>query len=589
MRYLPLLPSLAARRRAVFWLGALGIFVVLGVLGVGSAQAQPLEPDPVVKLRDLVAYPPVDSTDQALDKYKKELEDQTKKLLTLGEKARGLILPEWRNERGADGKLRPQSARQIEVHNALAKAFGDEVKAVAQRGTSGQQIAVANLIVELALVNRIPEQSAQLAHDVAADQTDALITLSKSKAPLVQQAAARALCKIEGKWDATVPALKNLLLGDPNVETRREVARLINRTIDDRSPSRSGGQVIITDRAARLKEFISAANQVVPVLAEAVGDKDKEVRYYSLKALRGIAEAIYTNLKVGGEAKRPQWVVDLIEAMAVHMKRFNAAILDPDLGVRLAARGLVEDLAFTRERTQIGFKPVPLTDTLSKGLETLIPTLEKALKDSNVRGRLTALDALEGLERYAEKAAPAVVPLLRDPDRFVRWEAARVLGRINPQPVPGAIEGLVALLNESDTDIQRAAATTLGIYGPAAASAAEALAEHSRRGDVEVRIAAMQTLEQLGKEAAKVLPIVAANLDLKEPRYYVDRRGWPDATNRSEMVDSPAKVRQQAALTLGRFGNLARPTKAALEKALTDPDDMVRFYAAEALLNIKDN
>jgi HEAT repeat protein len=160
---------------------------------------------------------------------------------------------------------------------------------------------------------------------------------------------------------------------------------------------------------------------------------------------------------------------------------------------------------------------------------------------------------------------PALVEALSDRDRFVRWAAARTLGRIGPaaRPEPATL-GLAKLLSDPDLDVRMAAATTLEVYGPRAAKAIPAVVAATQTGDAEIRQAAMRALPS------------------------IDTKGQPDTIGAliKALANPDARVRQTAAETLGKFGSAARSARPALAEALNDDDPEVRRAASEALVDI---
>src|SRR6266404_563756 len=83
--------------------------------------------------------------------------------------------------------------------------------------------------------------------------------------------------------------------------------------------------------------------------------------------------------------------------------------------------------------------------------------LTAALVARDVRARRAAIDVLEALGQEAAPAAPSLVRALADPDRFVRWAAARTLGQLAPEQAATAVPGLARLLSDADLDLRVAA------------------------------------------------------------------------------------------------------------------------------------
>jgi HEAT repeat protein len=209
-------------------------------------------------------------------------------------------------------------------------------------------------------------------------------------------------------------------------------------------------------------------------------------------------------------------------------------------------------------------KDVLDSDPLAKPLQrTLQPLAIRAVSDPRPRVRLAAVDAIEPLSRDAASILPYLARTLQDPNNFVRWASARVVGKIGPVNPELTVPLLARLLGDEDLDVELAAATALALYGAAAADAVPALSAAVGAGDVERRVAAIHSLEALGKVSEPAIPMMTEALAHKDPR-----------------------VRRAAAEALAQYGPAARSATAALERTLTDIDPEVRKLAADALLAV---
>jgi HEAT repeat protein len=150
---------------------------------------------------------------------------------------------------------------------------------------------------------------------------------------------------------------------------------------------------------------------------------------------------------------------------------------------------------------------------------------------------------------------------LKDPDQFVRRNAAGALGEIGPG-AREAVPALVATLKEDgSSDVRGTAAGALGFLAPAASTSVPALLralQDDRSGDV--RSAAAFALGRLGPVTREVVPALTDALK--------------DRTN---------YVREAAALALGEIGPKAEASAPALRKALTADSGRSRVQFAWAL------
>jgi HEAT repeat protein len=274
------------------------------------------------------------------------------------------------------------------------------------------------------------------------------------------------------------------------------------------------------------------------------------------------------------------------------------ALNDSDLTVRLLVRKALEDMAIDRLRLQQrpprlvpprpgrvelprgtgpadekeppvlhdaeeSEPPAPASDPVLKALRAALPGLAAGLKDRDVSIRLASLDVLEEMGAEAAPVVGAIQEALRDQNLFVRWAAARTLGKMGPVDVDRSVAGLAELISDTDIDVRMIAARGLERFGPSARAAVPALTRAVNIGDAEVRIAVIRALQGIGRDAAPAIPAIATAVS------------HPDF-----------RVRRTAAEVLGRFGPLAQSAEPALRRALNDTDQDVRQAASDSLLNI---
>jgi HEAT repeat protein len=211
--------------------------------------------------------------------------------------------------------------------------------------------------------------------------------------------------------------------------------------------------------------------------------------------------------------------------------------------------------------------PKPVADNMEGTVQAMIA----GLSDPDFRVRLVSIDVLEIRGGAAAPAIPALVRALRDPNKFVRWAAARTLGKLAPRQGDDVVPALLRLLDDrEDLGVRITAAKAIREYGKASSPAVKQtvpyLARVINRGDKEYIIAIMETIQGIGTDARDALPAVAWILRNRE---------------------LPSEVRIAAARTLGRFGPLAsRQRKDLREVMATDPDDELRQAASVAVLSI---
>jgi hypothetical protein len=126
------------------------------------------------------------------------------------------------------------------------------------------------------------------------------------------------------------------------------------------------------------------------------------------------------------------------------------------------------------------------TIALSKIGPEAITALTEALKSKNSYQRMGAALSLGHMGSAAKKAVAALQEALKDKSLAVRCHAAQALFRIDPEQAEAAVPVLAEGLKSDRQHIRMAAATTIGLIGPAAKSAAPALREARSRRTISI-------------------------------------------------------------------------------------------------------
>jgi len=195
--------------------------------------------------------------------------------------------------------------------------------------------------------------------------------------------------------------------------------------------------------------------------------------------------------------------------------------------------------------------------------EGAIDLLIGTLADPSPRVRQNALTGLFVHELRAARAIPAMLKLLNDPDRRVRYSACAALAAVTPPDEDGprreeVVAGLMRILDDSDPDNRLIAAVSL-LRLREIATAVPLLARAATDPDEEhIRSHARHFMNRYGRKAdlvAGLLPLVRS----KEP------------------------ARRQIALEF--LVEIAPPETllAALRDAVDDDDPDIRRWAAEKL------
>jgi HEAT repeat protein len=499
-------------------------------------------------------------------------------LRTVDEMRRALLLNLWRDH-DPDEALAAVDARH---RAALVERFERAVRATLRQDDDARRVAL-KMIGELD--PRLPGKGPE---PLTRDFTGDLAELTRIGPAPLREAAARTLGRINPEPTAAAAAL-GAMLKDPDPRLRAvagEALTLMVTTALRLEPSR-------VSREGNHQEAIRATCAAVPIAAAGLGDTSAGVRRRCAEALGCAAEAL-SDLVADAPAAEDieDWQVhqhaieaerEAVRPLGVALRDQTPALArasgDADARVRILARHALEHVAEARarllRRASSAVAPPAgqgdaasatrsatflLEDPLLAGLRQALPALAAGLEDADVEGRRAAIDVLEVMGRQAAPAAPALVNALSDRDRFVRWAAARALGKIRPADAEAAVAGLARLLGENDGDLRLAAAAALSAYGPAARAAGPALVAAAQSAEPELRLAALRALESLGSNDAAAVAVLSAALS-----------------------DGDARVRQVAAEALEKLG----PSRSEAVNALLRPSPHEEGPAAKAVGSVR--
>jgi HEAT repeat protein len=565
-------------------------------------------------LRRADAAKPEDRPKLLSDAYERLLSRKVDSIRQIGDLRRALLLQDW--PQGEFREVEEFSAVARRVRAQLARRFQEAVGQVLKEGDQTARLAAMNMLAELGATVFRPEPAT--AKESPAKEIKRLRAQTPAGEGLVPDladivlhgktredrlAAAYALGQILPDPKIAVPALRSML-GSADVVERRAAAGGLNGMVRVVSELAAKG-LSTTGPQLERGEIVTAGSAVVPAVGPGLADSDVLVRRLCAEALELMAAALNSQVPQPQPTEDPvelegfRQVIDQAQAELMPLMRafkeqganMGGAVLDPDAGVRLRGRRAMEELGSARQRFLVVPRPAgqrpaqganrihsngsivlvaaqneptvrpddPLLDVLTGAL----PALVRGLQDPITENRLAALDAIETIGRPAAPAAPALVRAFRDPDRFVRWAAARTMGKVGPVDPRVEVPALARLLEDADVDVFRSAAVALERYGPLAADAVPALIRALKADHWVMRIQAIESLETVGTGAASAIPGLAGSLS-----------------------DSDARVRRYAADVLGRFGPMAKEAIPALTAALGDSNGDVRKAASDALLNI---
>jgi HEAT repeat protein len=576
----------------------LALALVLCCTGTGRADKFP--PDPVLEFRQALSLPlreylprdpeklaklekgpPEERLAYLKDARTKDLLDRMKLLKSIPELRRALAAQEWR-EKGNDDQNRIDG----DIRDLMIERFAKKVIDALQSGDQTAKLAVMSMLAEIGSNNRLVDDRTRIAKIFTPALTKLIRTAGDRE---IRIEAARTVSQIGCDPAEAAPALGELLVSKDVGERRAAAEGLagILLLLNNLSNQNKDSQTNVADLSAGVdsqlvnfarREVITAANKVLPFAKTGASDSDVQVRRHSLnciyQAVFAMGQQIPQPLNTGEmqdireDALRVQetrrMLMPLLESVLNIADSLGNATRDVDAEVRLYARKAIEEVSSARQRLpQANAIRDPKSDPLLEALIRMQPALIAGVSDKDVATRLLAIDAFESMGKEGAPAAPALVHALNDPNQFVRWAAARTLGKLAPIAAEQAVPALRTLLHDREIDLCLASATALDHYGPAAKSAIPDLVEASRTTDVVLRIAALRTIAGIGTDAKSAVPAIAVALRDPEPR-----------------------VRQTAAEVLGQFGPLAIEAEPALRATLNDSAPEVRRAVGDALLNI---
>ena len=313
---------------------------------------------------------------------------------------------------------------------------------------------------------------------------------------------------------------------------------------------------------ALIAQMRAEATEVERLLREIDRENDGLLQKLYRKIKRGVKEVLNESAKqLRPDKSRPEGTLRLIGSPDAATAPTMIAAAPPVGGSGQAAAG-------GDKRDDL---PPPgssaFLDEL-QGLDTTLKALARGLSDlsgseRNLAARRATAQTLESLGELAHPYREAIARQLGDPDLFVRWIAARTLGKMG-EKAASAVPGLASLCHEEeDQDVRIVALDALGKIGPPAVAALPAVTRCLTRGDAEVRLAAIDALEGIGQGSE---PALATLVELFQ---YEDYR-----------------VRAAAAKLVGRFESKARRYVPQLRKLVDDRDATVRGAASAAILAI---
>ncbi len=410
-----------------------------------------------------------------------------------------------------------------------------EVRAEAARSLG--ELRVNDKAVVLALADRLDrDESVHVRHHAATalvylDSFDGLAgpALARAVADDHHDVRAAAFNALQAHNLDPTAAARRRLEGDDARLKINAAAALVENNSPDRDLGRQALTVALEQKAPEHRyraAFILARLQMAPggtvaVLTEALADGKPDVRELAAERLATLARtadaaepALIGALKDDNPAVRRMSCWALSQTGADGKKTLEALAdrlsADMDATVRLAAVGAI-NRRFVDEATPL-YLQVILKDTdpnvrndasnylgASKAVhKAMIPTLvdlAKNEKQTNVR-----LNAINALRNLGDEGLPSLIDLLAaSDDRGVQYAVMSSLREFGAK-AKKAVPRLVEILKKGQDYNRHMAALTLGVIGPDARDATDALKEAARDADPELRRCAELALGQIAEK-----------------------------------------------------------------------------------------
>ncbi|MBM3499838.1 MAG: HEAT repeat domain-containing protein [Armatimonadetes bacterium] len=228
-------------------------------------------------------------------------------------------------------------------------------------------------------------------------------------------------------------------------------------------------------------------------------------------------------------------------------------------------------------------------DALEQIGEDAVPALLEGLASEGAPTRAGCADVLSRLDYLEDdRFEAAILPLLKDPDREVRFEAAAALGRVGDL---AALEPLKGALADADPAVQTEAASSLARLGDGAGY--EVLLRGAVSPDARLRARVVEPLAWIGTPAAlqTIVDLTGdVDRDVRGAAYQaLLSSGAPDAVRAGlDGLNDPAwQVRSHLAHIAGVF-QVTATADPLLQLLAGDASPTVRTSAAMALANLRD-
>lgn len=205
-----------------------------------------------------------------------------------------------------------------------------------------------------------------------------------------------------------------------------------------------------------------------------------------------------------------------------------------------------------------------------------VPTLIRALKDTDGRVRSAAARALGMMKNEAKSAAPVLIEALKDSEPNVRLNAAKSLSQIGADP-RDIVPPLISILKDPDKEVRIAAMMSLAVFGRDAEHAISQIIEEMKNPDAGVRKGAQMALLILQPEPTTIIPPFieilkngseGAQRTAEIALAMLKEKAVPDLV--SLLAESDPNFRERALTVLSLIGDQAQEAAPIIAKIVED-------------------
>jgi HEAT repeat protein len=295
----------------------------------------------------------------------------------------------------------------------------------------------------------------------------------------------------------------------------------------------------------------------VPALLKSLTDPDREVREGAANALGRLGDEAVTAVPM---------LLGLIQSKDAH-NRENAITAVAGIG-RAGGPAVERTLLAALEDQESGVraKAASALASLRPPSQTITSALIAALaREENGWNRYSIANDVLALDLDNEKAAAAIIDLLRHNDAAVAESAALRAGHEFGKRAADAIPALVEALRHPKAKVRAAAAKSLGSLGKAAVSAVPALSQALCDQYASVRSAAAASLGDMGKAAEPAIPALvsaaAGDQDRCVREFAIQSLEYiRNDYDRHKRIAEATRIKVEVARFLGQRHNNPRPS-----------------------------